>query len=117
MHCSLALSGATTDTVKPHHHHALFPSRAAAQNHPLLLFGRSNSECKWPFMGIRCTMCEQVNSIQVKNQLKPLVDLIAHLKSSLTLRGPSVHFARKSFQTILFEDISLRNVYTELETM
>lgn len=43
-------------------------------------------------------MCEQVNSIQVKNQLKPLADLIAHLKSSLTLRGPSVHFARKSFK-------------------
>lgn len=98
MHCSLALAGATTDIVKPHHHHVLSLSRVAAENHPLLLFGRSNSEYKWPFRNVRRTMCEQANSIQIKNQLKPLVDLIAHLKGSLTLRGPSVHIARRSLK-------------------
>lgn len=49
-------------------------------------------------LGYLCTMCEQVSSIQVKNQLKTLVYLVSCLKGSITLRDQSVHSTRESLK-------------------
>ena len=49
----------------------------------------------------------QVGSSLVRNQSKTLIDLVACFKDSITLRGPSVHFARESLKPFALRGLPL----------